>query len=158
MEFMRCRVVSAKPSLGRVRYGQEVPPPVVKGLTHVSLSVTDLDVSLPFYRDLLGLPVLVDTFDGSAFAGREAMVLAGRIALCLQCHHDNIGSRFDPLRTGLDHLALGVSSLEDLHAFATHLDAHGVEHSRVKPLTGFGHVIELCDPDGIQIEIHAPQG
>lgn len=129
--------------------------PAVSGFTHVSLSVSDLDASLRFYRDVLGLPVLADPYDGAVFDGRQAMVLAGRSALSLQCHRANTGSTFDPLQTGLDHLALAVASREELDSFAAHLDAEGMEHSGVKPLPGFGHFIELRDPDGILVELHA---
>lgn len=73
----------------------------IRGFTHVSLSVADLDRSVAFYRDLLGLDVFVDRFDGSAFEGQEVMLLAGRTVLCLQAHLDNAGERFDPTRTGL---------------------------------------------------------
>lgn len=130
----------------------------MKGFTHVSLSVSDLDDSLRFYRDVLGLPVLAEPYDGEVFDGREAMVIAGRSALCLQCHTANTGAAFDPRHTGLDHLALAVRSREELDDFAGHLDAEGAEHSGVKPLPGFGHFIELRDPDGILIELHALPG
>ena len=81
-------------------------PPRVTGFTHVSLSDRDLDASLEFYRDRLGLRVLAPPFDGTVFEGREAMVLAGATALCLQEHRGNAGDEFDPHRTGLDHIAL----------------------------------------------------
>lgn len=129
--------------------------PAIKGFTHVSLSVRDLDASLGFYRDVLGLATLAEPYDGEVFQGREAMLLAGRTALCLQCHTANAGALFDPTRTGLDHIALAVRSREDLDAFAGHLSTVGVEHSGVKPLPGFGHFIELHDPDGILVELHA---
>jgi glyoxylase I family protein len=129
--------------------------PAVKGFTHISLSVSDLDASLRFYRDVLALPVLAEPLDGDAFDGREAMVLAGRSALCLQCHAANTSAAFDPRHTGLDHVALAVGSLQELDAFAAHLDAEGVEHSGVNPLPGFGHFIEVRDPDGILVELHA---
>ncbi|MFP5326378.1 MAG: VOC family protein [Acidimicrobiia bacterium] len=120
-----------------------------------ALSVRDLDASLRFYRDVLGLPVLAEPYDGEVFEGREAMVLAGRSALCLQCHAANTGQPFDPRQAGLDHLALAVSTVEELHEFAAHLDERGVAHSGVKPLPGFGDFIELRDPDGILVELHA---
>jgi catechol 2,3-dioxygenase-like lactoylglutathione lyase family enzyme len=130
---------------------------VIKGLTHVSLSVRDLDASLHFYRDVLGLGTLAEPYDGAVFDGREAMLLAGRIALCLQCHTANTGAAFDPLRSGLDHIALAVASREDLDAFAAYLTSNGIEHSGVKPLPGFGDFIELRDPDDILVELHALQ-
>lgn len=129
--------------------------PPVRGFTHVSLSVRDLDRSVVFYRDVLGLAVLVEPFDGSVFEGREAMLVAGRTALCLQAHAANEGEEFGPTRTGLDHLAFAVESLADLDAFAMRLTDAGVSHSGVKPLPGYGYFIELVDPDGIQLELHA---
>jgi glyoxylase I family protein len=131
-----------------------MPMPSLRGFTHVSLSVTDLQQSLQFYRDILGLTVLEEPSEGIVFDGEEAIVLAGRTALCLQAHRTNVGSPFDPRCTGLDHLAFAIDSLEDLHRAAEHLDVAGVKHSDVKPLGEYGCFIELHDPDGIQIELH----
>ena len=83
------------------------------------------------------------------------MLLAGRMALCLQCHTANTGARFEPTHTGLDHVALAVASREELEIFAEHLTTEGIDHSGVKPLPGFGDMIELHDPDGILVELHA---
>lgn len=126
----------------------------IHGFTHVSLSVADLDRSLAFYRDLLHLPVLAEPFEGTAFAGREAMLVVGRGALCLQEHRENGGERFDPARTGLDHLAFAVDGVASLHGLATRLTDAGVPHSGVKPIAGYGQFVEVRDPDGIQVELH----
>ena len=131
---------------------------MIRGFTHVSLSVIDLDRSVAFYRDVLGLEPFVDRFEGSAFDGEEVMLLAGRTALCLQAHRRNPARPFDPTRTGLDHLAFAVGSIEELEQFALALDAAAVHHSGVRPITRFGHMIELRDPDGVQIELHVPSG
>jgi glyoxylase I family protein len=131
-----------------------MPMPSIRGFTHISLSVTDLHQSLRFYRDVLGLTVLEESSEGTVFDGEEAIVLAGRTALCLQAHRTNTASPFDPHRTGLDHVALAIDSLEDLHRAAEHLDVATVKHSGVKPLGDYGSFIELRDPDGIQVELH----
>ena len=35
----------------------------MKGISHVALGVSDMDRSLPFYRDLLGLEVMLDAVE-----------------------------------------------------------------------------------------------
>jgi len=133
---------------------QPQDPTEIKGVSHVSLSVTDLDRSLSFYRDVLGLEVFVEPFDGTAFQGREALLLTGRVVVNLQAHAASNGSEFDPTRTGLDHLAFHVSNRSVLEAWASRLDAHGIEHSEVKEGGRFGWMIEFRDPDGVQLELY----
>ena len=132
-------------------------PSSLTRLTHLSLSVTDLDRSLAFYRDVLGLPVFVPPFEGEVFDGREALLLVGGMALNLQAHRRTSGDAFDPSRTGLDHLAFSVATQAELEAWAQHLSDQGVAHSGIKPVPGYGVMIELRDPDGIQLELHLLQ-
>jgi catechol 2,3-dioxygenase-like lactoylglutathione lyase family enzyme len=108
----------------------------------------------PPLRTVLGLPTFVERFAASAFDGEEVMLLAGRTALCLQAHKASSGERFDPCRAGLDHLAFAVESMDELEECAARLTEIGIEHSGIRPVTRFGHFIELRDPDGIQIELH----
>lgn len=131
--------------------------PVVRGVSHVSLSVRSLERSLVFYRDVLGLEVFVEPFDGVVFEDREAMVAAGRVIICLQAHDANSGERFDPTRTGLDHLALHVSDRDVLGRWDERLTTMDVDHSPVKQAGRFGWMIELRDPDGLQIELFTPE-
>lgn len=126
----------------------------IRGVSHLNLSVRNLDESLAFYRDVLGLPVLIEPFSGKAFAGREVMMLAGQVAIGLQEHEANQGSSFDPTRTGLDHLAFHVSSIEALGEWTKRLDDAGIAHSIIRPIA-FGSMIEFRDPDGVQLEIFA---
>lgn len=127
----------------------------VLGLSHVSLSVADLDRSRAFYRNVLRLPVFVDTFDGSVFDGREVMFRVRNLVFNLQEHTTRAtDDEFDPVRVGLDHLAFAVASVEALESWAGWLDENGVDHSEIKDI-GFGHMIEVRDPDGIQLELFA---
>lgn len=127
----------------------------IRGISHVSLSVSDLDRSLAFYRDVLALPVFVDTFDGELFEGREVMFRTGSLVFNLQEHRGRPpGDVFDPTRVGLDHLAFAVRTVQDLEAWVQRLDDCGVAHSEMRDI-GFGHLVELRDPDGIQLELFA---
>jgi glyoxylase I family protein len=127
--------------------------PPIAGVSHISLSVTDLDRSLEFYRDLLGAPLLFEGFpDGEVtFPGRIACVLLGIVGLDLQQHDANEGERFDPSRAGLDHLALAVNAYAELEAWMSKLDEAGVAHSPIRQ-TGPAFMFDFCDPDGIQLE------
>lgn len=130
-----------------------MPQPSLAGISHLSLSVRDLDASVAFYRDVLGLTVFVEPYDGEVFAGRQTLLLTGRVVVGLQQHDANEGALFDPACTGLDHLAFHVSSRADLDAWSTWLDERGVEHSEVKQVGDLGWMILLRDPDGIQLEL-----
>jgi catechol-2,3-dioxygenase len=59
--------------------------------------------------------------------------------------------RFEPARTGLDHLALVAESFEHLQTWADWLDANEVSRSEIRDV-GVGEMFDLVDPDGIQIE------
>ena len=78
-----------------------------------------------------------------------------RFYIVLDHQHATDRELFDPSRTGLDHFALAASSVEEVYAWAAHLDALGVAHEPVleidipKPLT----LVLLRDPDGIVIEL-----
>ena len=53
-------------------------PPGIAGLAQIALSVTDLDRSVTFYRDVLGLPLLFTAPPGLAFfqVGETRMMLS----------------------------------------------------------------------------------
>jgi len=73
----------------------------------------------------------------------------------LDKHDEHEGERFAEHRTGLDHLALGVAQRDDLVAWAEHLDALGVAHSRINDVNEpFPYATLIVrDPDNIQLEL-----
>jgi glyoxylase I family protein len=81
-----------------------------------------------------------------------ALVNLGRLSLDLYQHAGNIEERFDPCRTGLDHLALVAESSEDLEAWAGWLDLQRVPRSEIRGAGDVGAMFDFVDPDGIQIE------
>ena len=71
-------------------------------------------------------------------------------------HPTNDGQGFDETRTGLDHLSFTTASVDELHAWARHLDAEGVAHSGVYAMDGYPiSLVTFRDPDGIQLELLA---
>jgi glyoxylase I family protein len=137
--------------------------PSLAGLHHLGVSVTDLERSLRFYRDVVGADVLVDdatSVASPAFVGRAAILSLGGRVFDLYEHSRNGGERFDPAHTGLDHLALEARSPEELQLWAAWVDGCGVERSEIRDVAGgLGKMFDFVDPDGLQIEfIHLSIG
>jgi glyoxylase I family protein len=128
-------------------------PPAHVGVSHIGFSVADLDRSLRFYCDVLRAVVVISPCDGFSeyFSGRMALVQLGAQGVDLFQHDGNGGERFEPGRTGLDHLGLAVDSYDDLRAWAEWLDAHDVPRSDIRDL-GTAAIFDFADPDGIQLE------
>jgi catechol 2,3-dioxygenase-like lactoylglutathione lyase family enzyme len=140
----------------------------VYGLDHVSVSCSDIDRSLEFYSELLGIPVMqrgeADGEEVSAITGVEANVRFadldlgdGRVLELLQFVTDEARPSqarfFDP---GSGHLSLRVPSAEAAHAA---LVTAGVS-VRSEPIEldepGYWHgakVFYSTDPDGATVEI-----
>jgi len=120
---------------------------------HTMVRVTDLDRSLAFYTELLGMQLLrrKDYPDGRftlAFVGygpEDAHTV-------LELTHNWDRDTAYPLGEAFGHLALGVS---DIYATCAALDAKGVKITRAPgPMKHGNTVIAFIeDPDGLKIEL-----
>lgn len=116
---------------------------------HLSLSVTDLEKSVQWYQQVLGLEITAQV-QGPTFRRTRMRAPAGGVTLTLTCHDERSGDAFDERRTGLDHVSIQV---DDLETWKARLVQHGVDHSDVKQLSGDASMVTLRDPDNIQLEI-----
>jgi catechol 2,3-dioxygenase-like lactoylglutathione lyase family enzyme len=127
----------------------------LSGFSHLSLTVTDLDRSTEWYREMLGFAVdsrvEAETFRRNRLRHPEAGIM-----LTLTAHEANAGGTFDERRTGMDHVSFAVPTIDDLHNLKALFEEKGVEHSEVKPIaSGAGGMITFRDPDNIQLELFA---
>jgi glyoxylase I family protein len=130
--------------------------PTVTGLQHLGLTVRDVEESEAWYSQVLGLVRAFVEPHGTGDGYAVVMTRPGTaLFLGLDHHPDADREMFSPLRTGLDHLALQVSSRADLDDWRHHLDALGIEHGEVFEATGpVAHaLLGFRDPDGIPVEL-----
>jgi glyoxylase I family protein len=140
---------------------------MIRGIHHTGISTPDLDRSLRFYQDLIGLEVLSEGswdegFDtGDRIIGLEntaakwVMLSAGNSNLELFEFVSPPGATQDPDRPASDH---GISHLcfevADIQALYERFRAAGVRfHCPPQNLEEMGTVTYARDPDGNIVEL-----
>lgn len=123
----------------------------LQGFRHAALSVLDLERSVAWYADVLGLK----EFHRAEYPGRRVVLVhddSGAVMVGL-CQFDDVDpAAFTPKRAGLDHLCLLVASRADLDSWAAALTAKGVAHSGVLSMAT-GPILNLTDPSGIPLAL-----
>lgn len=122
----------------------------ITGGHHVALTVSDADRSAAWYADLLGMQVVLQGDEDSVRFRVLAHPESGWI-IGVREYPGKVDGGFDEYRTGLDHLALGVATRQDLEAWEAELGARGVPFTPIAD-TPIGSVIVFRDPDNIQLE------
>jgi catechol-2,3-dioxygenase len=123
-------------------------------LTHVALTVRDLDVSGPWYRRLIDTDPVVDEHTDAGF--RHIVWLIGGNTLFGIHQHDRPApdETFTEFRAGLDHVAFGCADRGELQTWVTRLDELGIEHGGIVDAP-YGSGLSFRDPDGIALEFFA---
>lgn len=127
--------------------------PEFTGISHLDLSVSDVEASADWYARVLGLRRL----RRSDLGNRIMIVLVHPptgLVVGLNQHHEPAADRFDERRPGLDHVGFGVTERAELDAWQRRLAELGVEHSPVTDSpSGSGAALVFRDPDNIQLEL-----
>ncbi len=126
----------------------------LRGLHHVTAISRDIDRTIAFYRDLLGLGIVHDGPSDDDPASRHVWfgTLAGAPGTLLSFMH------YPDLAAGVagpgaaHHFALTVDSSEEQEAWRDYLRGKGVECTEVFDRGAF-RSIYLRDPDGHILEI-----
>lgn len=120
----------------------------IQGMNHFTVLTSDLDATLAFYCDLLGLrsgPRPPFDFPGAwLYCGAQAVL------------HVIAGRKLPAQATGLiDHMAFSAQGLADTVA---HLRAKGIDH-KLRRLPGNGQwQLFFHDPDGAKVELDFDAG
>lgn len=144
---------------------------MIKGIHHVSRGVSDMDRSLTFYRDLLGMDVVLDTEMSGDMLDKEVGLAGAHIRFVLLQGQGEMpylellqyyappGESYPltatPADVGAHHISLIVADIDE--AYRT-LSAAGVRFNyppqEVDSGTLKGHWTAYCfDPDGLVIEL-----
>jgi catechol 2,3-dioxygenase-like lactoylglutathione lyase family enzyme len=131
--------------------------PTITGISHIDLTVTDLDRSETWYSELLDMKRVLDGrndahhFDSRYLIHPDTLLILGLV------RHDDIdggdanGTAFDEHRVGLDHLSFNVASRSELDAWQDRVAERAIEHTPIAE-SAMWDVLVVRDPDNIQLE------
>ena len=125
--------------------------PVFNKVSHISFSARDSEKSAQWWREVFGLAEL----DRTSGDGWNAVLLIhhpSATILEFQQHDANEGERFDPTRTGFDHMGFRVDDRRELEDWQAHFERLGVNHTPIVDRE-YGSVLTFRDPDEIQFEM-----
>lgn len=119
---------------------------------HVALIAADYEKSKHFYTQLLGLPVLRETYRAARDSWKLDLALADGAQLELFSMPDPPKRVTNPEAAGLRHLCFAV---DDVEAAVAELAAKGIpcEPVRTDEVSG-GRFTFFFDPDGLPLELH----
>jgi catechol 2,3-dioxygenase-like lactoylglutathione lyase family enzyme len=122
----------------------------ITGISHVSITVADLDRSKRWYEEVLEWNCLMeDRSDTTTFAYGT---LPGGTTIVLRVHDEPAETTFDERRVGLDHLSLTATDPNDLSLVDGRLRAAGATFTPTQDAP-FGKILAFRDPDNIALEL-----
>ena len=123
-------------------------------ITHVALTVTDLDRSVPWYEGLFGTTPVIDE-DTGPFR-HVVWLLGGHTLVGLHQFPDPVSREpFNERRAGLDHLAFACANRDELAQWEARLRELGVPNGGIVDAP-YGSGLSFRDPDNIALEFFAP--
>jgi catechol 2,3-dioxygenase-like lactoylglutathione lyase family enzyme len=127
--------------------------PEFPALTHVAVTVSDLEASRSWYRRLFDEDPVLDEDTGPF---HHVVWLLGGTLFAINRHaNPSTDEPFDELRPGLDHVAFGCANRAELEQWVTQLNSLGITHGGIVDAP-YGSVLSFRDPDNIALEFFAP--
>jgi catechol 2,3-dioxygenase len=130
--------------------GESLPPFALRNIGHVVLQVADIEASVRFYTEVLGLEIS-DRYPDSMRPG-------GMVFMRVNADHHGIalvGGAAKAGRSSLDHFALEVASPDEVFRARAWLRERGVPIVfEGRRRAGCQLAVEFQDPDGNDVEIY----
>jgi glyoxylase I family protein len=126
--------------------------PSLTGLSHLSLSVSDLAAVTDFWVDVFGFESLNDDPRFRLLLHRET-----RMAVIVTDHGGAVTGPFDERNPGLDHVALAVGDTDSLVRWQADLEERGIINSGIVESEA-GHHLNLRGPGNLPIELFVLNG
>ncbi len=121
-------------------------------VTHVALTVTDLNRSVPWYERLFDAKPVLDEDTGPF---RHVVWAVGQTLIGLHQFPDGRSEPFDERRVGLDHVAFACANRDDLQQWESKLNELDISHGGIVNAS-YGSGLSFRDPDNIALEFFAP--
>ena len=130
--------------------------PEFPAVTHVALTVTDIERSRPWYEDLIGSPPVID--EDTGLFRHAVWLLGGQTLVGLHQFPDLHGADpFDERTPGLDHVAFACANRAELEQWESKLNELGITNGGIVEAS-YGSGLSFRDPDNIALEFFAPPG
>lgn len=136
---------------------------MIKKIDHIGVAVKSLDEALPFYTDVLNLPLLaIEEVESEKLRVAFLKVGESKIELLEPTSAESTVAKFIEKRgEGIHHLALGVDSIQER---INEMKEKGVRMIHDEPKTGAGNalvafmhpksaggvLVELCEKKGME--------
>jgi catechol 2,3-dioxygenase-like lactoylglutathione lyase family enzyme len=125
--------------------------PMLAGVHHVKIPVTDLARSIAFYADVFGFTVEIEFPDSDGVVRGVAGNVPGLgdTMLCLRVNQAAAEGC-----AGFDPVSFAVADQAAVEGWAARLDELGLAHSPVIEAT-IGWLLVFDDPDGLQLHLYS---
>lgn len=125
---------------------------MLKGIHHIAIICSDIEVSKQFYTEILGLEIIREVYRQERQSWKVDLALNGNYVIELFSFPGSPTRVSRPEALGLRHIAFGV---ENLDLIVKTLESKGVcsEPIRIDEHTGKRFTF-IQDPDGLPIEFY----
>lgn len=129
--------------------------PEFPAITHVAVTVSDIDRSRTWYQKLIGTDPVIDEDTGPF---HHVVWLMGGTLLGIHQHAGKTVSQpASEFLAGIDHVAFACANRAELEEWEKRLNELGVDHGGIVDAP-YGSGLSFRDPDNIPFEFFAPPG